>query len=234
MAMGIRSLAPKMDHFFLTCQIFFFIPDGDREPVTLRPQLCLLLSLCSTSVWTSLSTIIWFPPPGVISSSWRGAPVLPSTWFQNWAGLGWVMTRASFSFPTAESTGTHLLSCSCSSSSVPNIVRAWLSVPVWSKVLRPTLCNPLLSRLGRESDPGVAAEDELALYPDPGSRGVLRFRHICQIMGRLVQRIPPRGSKAEYAPSGTYAQVKSGEVWPSTTVKRSDETIQVLSKAVFR
>ena len=36
------------------------------------------------------------------------------------------------------------------------------------------------------------------------SRGLaLRLRNMCQIIGRLVQRMPPKGSKTEYAPKGT-------------------------------
>ena len=31
----------------------------------------------------------------------------------------------------------------------------------------------------------------------------MRFRKMCHTMGRLVQRMPPKGSKTEYAPSGT-------------------------------
>jgi len=54
------------------------------------------------------------------------------------------------------------------------------------------------------------------------------FRYMCQIIGRLVHRMPPRGSKTEYAPSETVAQVKSGEPCPSTTVMRMALTTQVL------
>lgn len=87
-------------------------------------------------------------------------------------------------------------------------------------------------RLRRDSrELGVVADDCFDLNTDdPGRRDcALRcLRHMCHTMGRFVQSMPPRGSKAEYAPRGTYDHVKSTYPWPRTTVRRSAETMQVL------
>ena len=90
----------------------------------------------------------------------------------------------------------------CPTSSSCSIVLAWLSVPVSSELLRPI---DRAIRLRRE--PVVAWElgsDDLKA-DKPGRRleFLRRFLYMCHMMGRLVHSMPPRGSKAEYAPSGT-------------------------------
>lgn len=129
--------------------------------------------------------------------------------------VSWVFVRTrSTVFQNCARSGCAGLSCisglhaACPSSSIPSIVRAWLSVPVWSALLRP---SERAIRLRLDSpEPGVAVVEGCDLKAEEPGRSGRRFRHMCQIMGRLVQRMPPRGSKAEYAPRGTYDHVKSG------------------------
>jgi hypothetical protein len=194
-------------YFFLTSQMFFFIPCELRRPL---PQLCLL-SLCSSLICTSRSTRICPLTSSVSSTS--GDRVRPlSTLFQNCAGRGCATTVTPSLFcisslPDEFGNGIHLFS----SSSVPNIVRDWLSVPVsLPRVLMPRVDSKRRAKRLRlepdppEPEPGVAVEETGAdlKAEEPGRSGLL-LRHMCQMIGRLVQRMPPRGSKAAYAPRGT-------------------------------
>ena len=175
---GEQCAGRKRPHFFLTSQTFFRIPCGFfGVPLEgpLQLFLCGALSeLSPASLTTSTASVFNFS-------------TLPKNFaLSACAGLSCI-------------SGLHPL---WPSSSLPNIVLAWLSVPVSTALLRP---SDLAIRIRRE--PMVAEElgsDDLK--PDkPGRRLEFRrrFRYMCHIMGRLVQSMPPRGSKAEYAPRGT-------------------------------
>lgn len=76
-----------------------------------------------------------------------------------------------------------------------------LSFCVRSTVVMPSAC---MMRLRRELEPMVRVLESWDFGKVAGGRFKARyFRIICQMMGKLVQRMPPRGSKTEYAPSGT-------------------------------
>jgi hypothetical protein len=168
----------KQPHFFRTSHTFFRIPCGLFGPLLDGPlQLFLFgaqseLSPVSFTISTASDFAFSTLPKNFALSTCAGPSCI---------------------------SGVHPL---CPSSSIHSIVRAWLSVPVLSALLRP---SDLAIRLRREL---IFAEelgpDDLKA-DDPGRRLLSRrhFRYMCHIIGRLVQRMPPRGSKAEYAPRGT-------------------------------
>jgi hypothetical protein len=83
-----------------------------------------------------------------------------------------------------------------------SIVPLPLSFCVRSRVVMP---RRMANRSRRDPIVGVASEVEFecVLKPAMPLSSALRFRNMCHMMGRFVQRMPPRGSKTEYAPSGT-------------------------------
>jgi hypothetical protein len=182
----------KQAHFLLTSHTFF------RTPCTLfgaapLPKVCRIggPSLDDSACCTSPLFVFAASPLS------DGCDRLLSTLLQYCAGLDVAVTLL-FSLVRSVPKGAEAVS-----SSPPNIVRDWLSVPVCSCVLSPSDRTKRVRRDCPDPEPGVAVEDGCDLnIEEPGRRG-FRFRHMCQIMGRFVQRIPPRGSKAEYAPRGT-------------------------------